>query len=659
MPPGFVAVLRMSPARLDTSGADFPPAGRRGAWITGGVLAIATLLAYRRTIDVPFLMDDLPSIVDNPTIRSLQTAWRPPGDSGVTVSGRPLLNLSLALNFAVSGTRVWSYHLGNLILHLLTGCLLHGVVRRTLLLPRLAPRFGPAAGSLALAVAMIWTVHPLQTESVTYVVQRAEILVGFFYLLTFYCFIRATDAPLRRRWLTASVLACLAGMAAKEVMASAPILLLLYDRIFLAGSWRAVWQARGRTHLAFAATWLLLAFLIDSTGGRGGTVGFDSPVTPANYALTQTYAIATYLRLTVWPSSLVFDYGVPQALTFSEIAPEFALFVVVVASAAVVFWRVPAAGYCWLFFFGVLAPTSSIVPVVTQTMAEHRMYLALAGLVVFAVVLLHVALGRHARWLLAGVAGILLIATWRRNEVYRSDLALWEDTAAKRPDNLRAHLNIGMIHYRAGQYAAAAGAYRRVLALDPNMVEAANNLGNSLLKLGRLSEAAAYFERALASLAGRERAIALTNLGNLHLQTGRRAAALSCLEEAVHLAPDLADARFNLANALAQAGYPAAALPHYEAALQQRPDDPELRGNFANALMETGRAPDAIRELLIVVRLRPASAEARNNLGVALVLSGRPAEARPHFQYAVDLDPAFQEARENLARAERALERSP
>lgn len=626
-------------------------------WCTLGLCA-ALGGVYLPSFSVPFLMDDVPSIVDNPTIRSLGSAWRPPTDSGLTVSGRPLLNATLALNYLVSGTETWSYHAFNLLLHATSAILLFHVVRLTLERPRLAERFGASATTpIAFSIALLWAVHPLQTESVTYVIQRAECLVGLMYLLTLYCFIRATKTPDLRRWRVAAVLACLAGMASKEVMATAPILLLLYDRTFVAGSWSEVRQSRGGLHASLCATWIVLAVLIANSGARGGTVGFDSTISPGHYALTQTYAIVTYLRLAFWPAGLVFDYGVPQALEFSEIAPEFTGFVLLLATSAIAMWRAPSAGFCLAFFLLVLAPTSSVVPVVTQTMTEHRMYLPLAGVVALAVGMIYRLLPRQA-FLIVGVAALLLgAASYQRNRLYQSDLALWEDTARKRPDNLRAHLNIGLIHFRAGRYNEAAAAYERVLALDPNMAEAANNLGNSLQRLGRMAEAARFLERALTGLAGRERAVALSNLGSVLLQAGDPEAALARLREAVQLDPSFPEAHYNLANVLLQSGQPAAALTHYEAALQARTGDAEIRSNYANALMELGRQADAIRELELVVHALPNSAEAHNNLGVALALAGRPAEARGYFQRAVELAPTFQPARENLARAERALAR--
>ena len=213
------------------------------------VLVIAAgLFAYHDSFTGAFVFDDVPSIPENATIRHLWPIWQclsPPHGDRVTVEGRPLINLSLALNYALGGYNVWGYHALNLTVHILAGLTLLGIVRRTLLQPALRERFGTAANELALVVALLWTLHPLQTESVTYIIQRAESIVGLFYLLTVYCFIRAVDSPQCRLWYSLSVAACALGMASKEVMVSAPVMVLLYDRAFLSGSLRPRTASRG------------------------------------------------------------------------------------------------------------------------------------------------------------------------------------------------------------------------------------------------------------------------------------------------------------------------------------------------------------------------------------------------------------------------------
>ena len=277
-------------------------------FFSGGALVLAVLFAYANSRLGVFLWDDLRSIANNPTIRHLSTSWLPP--PGVTVSGRPVLNFSIALSYALSGTSVSGYHALNLAIHILAGLALFGVVRRTLEQPGLRERFGNASVALALAVALVWALHPLQTESVTYIIQRAESLMGLFYLLTLYCFIRYASSspgepeggkPGRSLWAWLSVLACLLGTATKEVMVSAPLVVLLYDRTFIAGTFREALRLRRRLHAGLVGSWLLLGLLAWTGGNRGGSIGFGIGVPWWKYALTQFRAVSPYLSLSVWP----------------------------------------------------------------------------------------------------------------------------------------------------------------------------------------------------------------------------------------------------------------------------------------------------------------------------------------------------------------------
>ena len=238
--------------------------------VCGAVLAAGAIAAYGNSFGAPFVWDDPLSIVQNPTIRHLWPIWgplRPLQGTGTTVEGRPLLNLSLAANYAISGTRVWSYHAVNVLIHAIAGLALFGIVRRTVN-GKDGPGFQPAPGRdrglkaratpIAFAVALLWTLHPLQTEAVTYIVQRAESLMGLLYLLTLYCFIRGEDddgagaagqgfSRLSRlrppAFSILSVVFCFLGMATKEVMVSAPVIVFLYDRTFLAGGFRVTGRA--------------------------------------------------------------------------------------------------------------------------------------------------------------------------------------------------------------------------------------------------------------------------------------------------------------------------------------------------------------------------------------------------------------------------------
>ncbi|WP_415909900.1 tetratricopeptide repeat protein [Oleiharenicola sp. Vm1] len=487
-------------------------------WFAAALLALLTVAAYLNSFRGQFLFDDVPSIVTNPALHSLGQSLLPSADGGLTTSGRPLLALSFALNYAVSGVEVWSYHLVNLALHLANGLLLAGIVRRTLRQPAFAPRWQADAPAVAFIAAALWLLHPLQTESVTYVVQRAESLVALCYLAAGWFLIRVHEEPGRRAWPVAAFLACLAGMAAKEVMATAPLALALYDRLFLAGSWRETWARRGWLHVALAGTWLLLGALVLTTAGRGGTAGFGTAVSVRDYALTQFSAIAHYLRLFVWPHPLVLDYGTALVTEWTRVLPAAVLVLGLLGASLWAVGRGRAAGFGGLFFFLVLAPSSSVIPIATQTMAEHRTYLPLAGLCVL-VAAAGVAGLRARVWIgFAGVAAALGAATVARNAAYASRVALYEDLAVRCPTNARALALLADYHQREGNLEAAQRWLERSVALEP-VVESLNNLGNVLQARGDLARARPLFERALAARPNDP--TTLLNLGSLLAAEGR------------------------------------------------------------------------------------------------------------------------------------------
>ena len=346
------------------------------------LISAGAIAFYWGSFAGPFVYDDIRAILENPTLHHLASALRPPAGSD-TVSGRPLLNLSFAVNYALSGYAVWSYHLLNLVIHLLAALTLYGLIRRTLALK--------AADTLATLfsffTALLWVVHPLQTESVTYVVQRAESLMGLFYLLTLYCFVRSLGEQ-GLRWKVLSVLACLAGAATKEVIATAPIVVFFYDRTFACDSWTQALRTRWRYYLGLASSWILLAFLVSSNGGdRGGSAGFEVGVSWVQYWLTQGEAVLRYLWLSIWPIPLVFAYGPLPARSSLIVALSVGLVLGAFLASLLGGLRGRPWGFLGIAFFLILAPTS-LIPGTMQEVVEHRMYLPLACVIVVSLCLI-------------------------------------------------------------------------------------------------------------------------------------------------------------------------------------------------------------------------------------------------------------------------------
>jgi protein O-mannosyl-transferase len=665
-------------------------------------IGLGILGAYHHGFSGPFIFDDETAVLDNPSIRHLWPIWRsfsPPPD--LTVTGRPLANFTLAVNYALSGTDPWSYHAFNLLIHFLSSVTLFGLVRRTLgLVGRVIPNpplsvsnpsdrrvkdnapYPPDATFLAFVVALLWSLHPLQTEAVTYIIQRVESLMALFFLLTFYCFVRSVDSPKPRFWQGCAVGACLLGAATKEVIAMAPILVLLYDRAFVAGSFAEAWRRRRRLHLALAATWLPLAALVASTGwNRNGTSGFDIGVPPWAYWMTQFEALARYLWLSVWPHPLVFEYGTFWVHRIAEAAGYALLLVPLAVATLVAVWRWPVPGFLGAWFFGILAPTS-IMPGRIQMIVEHRMYLPLAAVIALVAGVVGARGGRRGLTALLVLAAALGCLTESRNQVYRSALALWSDTVAHRPDNDRAQNNLANALLDAGRIPEAIAHYETALRLKPDYPEAHSNLGNALLQVGRIQEAIAQCQAALKlepkyakahnnlanalldagrtpeAIAHYETALRLKpddpkthyNFGNACLKAGRVPEAIAQYEAALRLKPDDAEARYNFGNALFQADRIPEAMAQYEAALRLKPDYLEAHTNLGNALLQVDRTPEAIVQFTAALQINPGYAEGCNNLGAALYHAGRIREAITQFEAALRLKPDYPDARQNLAR---------
>ena len=510
--------------------------------------------------------------------------------------------------------------------------------------------------------------------------------MGLFYLLTFYCFIRSVESPRPRLWQGCAVAACLLGAATKEVTATAPLLVLLYDRTFVAGSFREAWRRRGGVHVALAATWLPLAGLVASAGwDRNGTSGFDVGITPWAYWLTQFEAVTRYLWLSVWPHPLVFEYGTFWVTRSTQVT-LYALVVVVLAVVVLVaLWRRPVPGFLGAWFFVILAPTS-VMPGRIQMIVEHRMYLPLAAVIALVV---GGAVARYGRRSLVVFLALAVGAGWltvQRNDVYRSGESLWRDTVAKRPANERAYNCLGVVLFKDGQIPEAIQSYetalrlrpaypeahnnlgfaltkagrlpeaieqcRAALRLEPDYAKAHNNLGNALLEAGHISEAIQHYEAALRITP--HDAKTLYNFGNALLQAGRLPEAIQQYEASLRSKPDDAEAQFNLGNALFQAGRIPEAIQHYEASLRINPDYAEAHSNLGSALLQMERTPEAIAEFQVTLRIKPDYAEGYNNLGAAFCQAGRINEAIRQFETALRLKPGYQDARQNLERMRKA-----
>lgn len=590
--------------------------------VAAGALVLACVLVYARSFGGPFIFDDLTSIPDNPNIRQLwplTVPLSPPPELGA-LGGRPLVSLSFAVNYALGGLDVRGYHAVNLALHVLSTLLLWRIAARSLASPALQGRFG--GEGTAFAIALLWGVHPLLSEAVTYLVQRTELMMGAFYLLTLYCSLRAWDGT--ARWQGAAVAACALGMACKEPMVTAPIMVVLHDLAFRGRPAREVLRERRGFYLGLAATWLVLVAILAGGAQVKGALGGIGDISSFDYLRIQARAIPHYLRLAFWPQPLTiaYDWGIPSVVA----ALPFGLMVLALVGASI--WAVragrPWLGFLGAWFFLILAPTSSVLPLHTEPIAERRMYLPLAALVSLVVILargLLQRLGPEGRVRLAGAAltGVAAVAlgaaTFVRVRDYRTIVSIWEDALRKSPRSTTVRNNLGNVYAFAGRLEDALAQYREAIRINPKHPLAHFNVGFTLVHQNKNAEAVAP------------------------------------LQEAIRIRQADADAQYVLGRALANSGRPAEGLPHFEIALELKPGDAEARRDYAFALIAVGRYPDAAGHLREALRTRPKDQGAHSRLGNALASMGQLEAAAASYQEALALSPKDTRTRNNLASA--------
>jgi tetratricopeptide (TPR) repeat protein len=609
--------------------SDGPP-----AWAAAIVLALAISAVYASALDVPFIFDDTVGIVKN---KSIQSLWPPIGTADNPgplnppldnpVSARPLVNLTFAINWRLGGFDPYGYHLVNVLVHFCSAILLWAVVRPALRLSYFAGRFESSAGWLALVVALLWALHPLQTEAVIYASQRTELMMAMFYIGTLYCSLRywalvaspigearpRSESRQRKIWLVLAVLACLAGMASKEVMVSAPLVVLLFDRTFVSDSLVQTLRRFWPLYLGLAATWGLLLFL-NIGAPRGASAGFDLGVDMGSYWLMQAKVLLMYLGLVVRPWPLLVHYKFPY-FAFREGWLYLVPVLLLGLGTLLLLWRNQPAGFLVTCVFVILAPTS-LIPIVTEMAAERRMYLPLAPIAVLIVVAAYLLAQRVlqnrveesrtmfgfklSRVLMTVPVVVLLlaagVASAKRLDEYHTPFNMWEQVLRYQPQNSIAYQNKGFILWEGSNFSAAIEQYREGIRLAPDSIEARYNLSTILL------------------------------------QTGEAAKAVDELRSAVALVPNDAAMRNNLATALYMSHRYDEAVEAYRATLKLDPDNWQIHKNFGITLEKAGKYHSAIESFENALRLNPAAIATYLDMAKTYSLAGQPEKATAALQ---------------------------
>jgi hypothetical protein len=447
-------------------------------------LIAGTIVAYVNSFGTAFQFDDRATILQDPRLAGLSEFA---GQAGRMI--RPVWKLSLLVDRQLYGQNPTGYHLLNLLLHCGSGLLLFAILRRAQAAAGLKGNFvDPERISeplLPFAMTLFFLLHPIQTETVTYISGRATGMAAFFSLLSLYLFLRAADSRFTVYYASA-LLSFVFALLSKEIAVILPVLLLLWQTVF-----RPI-PLRSRAIYVHAPFWAILGLGLITAGfhPRYSFLAHASLETRSVYTnlLTQINAICHALTLFFFPTRLNFDHDLPvfRSLTQWPIPVCLGLLVGMVAVALWNLRRRPLLAFGVLWFFICLLPTNSLIPRY-DILSERNLYLPSIGIFVAAVSLLEAVISKLAsrRSNLATallkstcvvLAAGLLIATVGRNRVYANEVTFWSDAARKSPRKARPHNNLGYALYEAGDVDRALSEFRIALSLDPESTSASENL---------------------------------------------------------------------------------------------------------------------------------------------------------------------------------------
>jgi len=478
------------------------------------VVVAAGWFAWHGTWRGEWVYDDLDAIAQNRALLAGDWWNGAFGPQHQPLANRPLACLSLVLDARLFGPGPFGPHLGNFVLHLVNATLLLLVVRGCLRAPALAGRFTESRATwLAASIAALWVAHPLGADAVCYATQRSTLLFSGALLVSILATLRSHAGERRRWWQGIAVVAMAAAMASKEDAVIGPFLVVLLERAFVVSTWREL-RARRAFHVAMASTWLVLLACV-WLGPSNATVGYATavPVTAFQWLLTQAGVVAGYVRLAAWPHPLRTAYDTAIVTNVAAAALP-GLFVLGLLAVTIGSWRRrPWWGFVGAVFFLLLAPTSTIMPIVSEVVAERRAYLPMLLVVVPAVFAVDALLaGNAARVAIAAVAvtaAVVGLGSMARSRVavYRDPGSFWSDAWEKRDPTSRSYvagviaINRGDVAYRSNRAAEAFACYDAAMSCEAQSATAKGRHAMSLLERDRPAEAVESLRR-LAKTSG-------------------------------------------------------------------------------------------------------------------------------------------------------------
>jgi len=534
------------------------------------IIIPAIFCCYACALNAPFIFDDLFIIEElkHNTILQLMSPL-----AGL----RPFYKASLKINYLISGLHTWSYHLLNIFIHILNTCLIFEIIRRTLLLDKFKDQFRKNALILSFTAALVWGLHPLQTQAVTYIAQRCEIMMAMFYLISLLLLILSSTS--RKKSILYQLLAlitfCL-GLGSKEAMISAPLVLLLYDRIFLSETLIKALQKHRIYYLGIGTIFITPLIYISSAGNISDYISYITGrhgIEPSTYLLTQSAVWLHYIQSSFVPTYLCFDYDWVPSKNISEVVVPLSVLTVFSILLIKLIRKNIYLAFPLLFCIINLLPRSLVTS--THAAVDYRMYLPSAGLFFFYVFVVFLFL-QHLKQINKNSSNIintfscivpamiiifLFTVSFNMNNLYNTPLKLWEKTVSQVPHNAGAWNYYGIALSEKQRFYDAELCFKKSLSLVPGNMIILNNLANVYIETGKTEKAIPLYYESLShrndskDMMKNFNSITHHNLAKIFASKGNFTKAAYHYLEAIRLAPDNTIVIDELASLFQKAGY--------------------------------------------------------------------------------------------------------
>ena len=651
------------------------------------LIAITVTIIYSNIYHAPFVFDDTKKIIENERIRDLNYYFA----FEQIIKPRNVVFLTFAINYKINGLNVAGYHIANILIHTINGFLVYFLalvifkkLNRTLTCPDSTPGLSPfykrsltcsEISLMSLFAALIFVTHPIQTQAVTYTVQRMASMAAMFYLSSVLFYLKARTVAQatkykaqRRASLTFYILSAFCGILAllsKQHAASLPGAILLAEYLLINRTWQdwkktIPWFTFSFTLWAISVSYVLGLFsneinsinLLEDISGLTRAEQVSTTLSRWEYLCTQFNVLVIYIRLIFLPIHQCVDYLYPYKNGFwdgyTPLAVSFLMGLAVISVWSI--RKLPILSLAFFWFFITISVESSIIPLYAYF--EHRLYLPMFGFAIFASWLLFCFFQSKKPLVFAAYAIIIFsygTATYQRNKVWQDEIKLWSDTVSKSPQNHRAYASLGNAFLLQDMLEEAVFNYNEALRIRPDYGETHSNLGFALMQQDKIEDAILHYEMALRIVPKKSKIH--YNLGIALKKKGDINGAVTHFSEVIRANPNHYKAYFNLGITLKVKGDIEGAVTHFNEAIQINPDFADSHYMLGISLIENSRLKEAITHFSKAIQLNPNYAEAHMNLANILSQQGNLEEAVFHYEEALQIKPNDAMTHSNLGNA--------